>query len=58
LWVTGVWAALAGERTRFSIEGRAFQVLPVVDVDGMVRYGVLIEGAAISDLTVALRFTA
>lgn len=47
-------AALAGERSRFTIEGRAFQVLPVVDVDGMVRFAVLIEGAsATSDLTVA-----
>lgn len=38
-------AALAGERARFTIDGRAFQVLPVVDVDGMVRFGVLVEGA-------------
>jgi hypothetical protein len=46
-------AALAGERARFSLEGRTFQVLPIVDVEGVVVYGVLIEGAATSDLTVA-----
>lgn len=46
-------AALAGERTRFTIRDRAFQVLPVVDADGVVAYGVLIEGAAASRLSVA-----
>jgi hypothetical protein len=46
-------AALAGERARFTIDDRAFQVLPVVDVDGMVRFGVLIEGAPAAHVGIA-----
>lgn len=46
-------AALAGERTRFVLDGRVFQALPVVDADGAVIYAVLIEGTAASHLSVA-----
>lgn len=46
-------AALAGERTRFTCGGRDFHVLPVVDAYGVVIYGVLIEGALASELSVA-----
>lgn len=37
-------AALAGERTRFALVDRVFQALPVVDADGVMIYGVLLEG--------------
>lgn len=46
-------AALAGERTRFTAGARVFQVLPVVDADGVVAYGVLIEETPASRLSVA-----
>ena len=46
-------AALAGERARFTLEGRIFQVLPVIDADGLVVYAVLIEGVPAAQLTVA-----
>lgn len=45
--------ALAGEHTRFTIQDRVFQVAPVAGADGVVIYGVLIEGAAASPLSLA-----
>lgn len=45
-------AALAGERARVTVDGRAFQVLPVVDGEGEVLYGVLIESVAAPELRV------
>lgn len=43
-------AALAGARARVTVDGRAFEVLPVVDGEGEVLYGVLIESAAAPQL--------
>lgn len=39
-------AALSGDRVRFTLDGRPFQALPVLDADGVVRYGLLVEGSA------------
>lgn len=43
-------AALAGARARVTVDGRAFEVLPVVGGEGEVLYGVLTESAAAPQL--------